>query len=394
MSRFGMMVAAAFAALSLAAAVPADAVLSDFPRRAGETDDAPRFRRAIDAAAGGLLAVPRGDYAIAAPLVVTNRCSIEMHPAACLRAVAKMDYVLTWDGWGDYHALTVFAADGTVADNLGRFIRGGEIDGNGLASCLRIGSSHHFTLADITLRNGVRTGLEVSRWNGGHLYELIANNVYCKCNLSGLAGNVGIDCQVSDCHFTDVVVVDYTTGVRVKGSSNRFTRCHVWGGTVPPKGMDLKAWSEFYGENKKKRWASLYPGGRKSVWTDEDERNLLAKGVPEMLAGSVAFDIVGGRNTFDGCYADTAEIGYWVKASATICHSGFFNNPLMGLRKSTAIVHARGRLVAGYCDFNGGAGCEKLYEATGADWREFVWEASTATGGAGMAEEARKFERK
>ena len=95
----------------------ADAVISDFPRLAGETDDA------IASAANGVLAVPRGDYAIATPLVVTNRCSIEMHPAARLVAAAKMDFVLTWDGCGDYHSLTVFDGEGKVYDNLGLFIR-------------------------------------------------------------------------------------------------------------------------------------------------------------------------------------------------------------------------------------------------------------------------------
>ena len=91
-----------------------------------------------------------------------------------------------------------------------------------------------------------------------------------------------------------------------------------------------------------------------------------------------------------GRYADTAEIGYLVNASTTITHSGFFNNPLMGLRKSTAIVHRRGRLVMGYCDFNGGAGCERFYEGSGKD---FVWENSTATGGANMAADAKKYEK-
>ena len=58
------------------------------------------------------------------------------------------------------------------------------------------------------LHNGRKVGLDVSRWNGGHLYELIANNVYCKCTMKGLAGNVGVNVGVCDCHFTDVIVVD------------------------------------------------------------------------------------------------------------------------------------------------------------------------------------------
>ena len=367
----------------------ADARLTDFPRQAGETDDAPRFRRAIDAAANGILEVPKGEYEIASPLVITNRCSLDMHPAAHLVATAEMDFLLTWDGNGDYHSLTVFEPNGKIYDNLGLFIRGGDVDGNGLASCLRIGNSHHFTLANITFHNGRKVGLEISRWNAGHLYELVANNIYCKCNMKGLAGNVGIDVGVADCHLTDVVVVDYTVGIRVRGSSNRLTRCHVWGGTVPPPSMDIRTWSSFYGENKRKKWSFLYgPKSTKPTWTDADERNLLAKGVPEMLVNSIAFDIQGGGNTFDICYADTAEIGYNVNASAIITHSGFYNNPMMGLRKSTAIVHRKGKLIVEACEFTGGANCEKLYEGTG---KNFIWKTSTANGGANMAAEAEAY---
>ena len=103
------------------ASVPADAVLSDFPRLAGETDDAPRFRRAVSAAPNGVLSVGKGEYAIATPIVITNRCSLEMHPAAHLMAVKEMDFILTWDGHADYHALSVFNADGSVYDNAGLY---------------------------------------------------------------------------------------------------------------------------------------------------------------------------------------------------------------------------------------------------------------------------------
>ena len=102
---------------AIGAAVPADAVLSDFPRLADETDDAPRFRRAISAAANGVLAVGKGEYAIATPIVITNRCSLEMHPAAHLCAVAEMDFILTWDGHADYHRLRRLSADGSAVKN-------------------------------------------------------------------------------------------------------------------------------------------------------------------------------------------------------------------------------------------------------------------------------------
>ena len=355
-----------------------DANVADFPRLDGEKGDSARIMRAVDkAGTDGVVWFPRGEYDIDSMLYVTNRCSLLLHSAAHLVARAKMKYVLFWDGAADYHALSVYRPDGSVYDNANLFIKGGDIDGNGLASCLAIANSHHFTLADITLHNGVRSGLCVTRETGGHLYELVANNVYCKCTMSGLAGNVGIDCQVADSHFTDCIVVDYTKGIRTAGGANRFTRCHVWGGTVPPKGMGFREWSDFYARRKQQEMAGK--------WTAEDERAHLALGVPEMLPGSVAFECIGNANVFDGCYADTAEIGYDIHRGAIVVNSGFYNNPRMNLRKSTAIVHRGGPLRVAFCRFSGGAKCEKLYEgsAKGVDWI-----ANSADGGDGMAADA------
>jgi len=356
-----------------------NANLSDFPRLVGETDDAPRFMRAVAAAPNGVLHVPKGEYDIASTIRIVNRCSLSMHPAAHLVARAKMDYVVFWDGDADYHALSIYNPDGSVYDNANLFIRGGDIDGNGLASCLAITNSHHFTLGDITLHNGLVTGLRVTRETGGHLYELIANNVYCKCTMSGLAGNIGIQCDMSDCHFTDCVVVDYTKGISSPGGANRYTRCHVWGGAVPPPGMGLKEWSDAYARRKKLE--------TEHKWTEEEEKAALALGVPEMLQGSTAFECIGGNNVFDGCYADTAEIGYDVRNGAVIVSSGFYNNPRMNLRKSTAIVHGGGILRVAFGDFRGATGCEKLYEGTGKD---VEWVCSGASGGDGMAEDAQR----
>ena len=129
-------VAAIVGMMSVAEAGEWDANLSDFPRLAGETDDAPRFMRAVAAAPNGVLRVPKGEYDIASMIYITNRCSLSMHSAAHLVARAKMKYVLFWDGAADYHALSVFNPDGSVYDNANLFIKGGDIDGNGLASCL------------------------------------------------------------------------------------------------------------------------------------------------------------------------------------------------------------------------------------------------------------------
>ena len=100
-------------------------------------------------------------------------------------------------------------------------------DGNGLASCLMLTEFHHFTLRDITLRNGRKYGLRVQDY--GHSYELVANNVYGRCYPPGLAGNVGISINGGDSHYTDCIMVDYTIGMEItSGGSNRRTRCHIW----------------------------------------------------------------------------------------------------------------------------------------------------------------------
>lgn len=119
----------AFCASSAFGAAPdaADTSLTDFPRLAGETDDAPRLQRAIDATKGGILYLPRGDYDIASTLVISNRCSLLMHRSATLRAVAEMDYVLRVRHQGVWDHLDFLC-----------FIQGGAIDGNGLASCLSL----------------------------------------------------------------------------------------------------------------------------------------------------------------------------------------------------------------------------------------------------------------
>ena len=344
-----------------------DTILTDFPRLPGDHSDSERIQRAIDATENGILCIPKGDYQIRTPLTITNRCSLQMHPAARLIAEEEMDFVLTYKADGNYLKLTLFNDDGSVYDNLGLFIEGGDIDGNGKASCLAITNAHHFTLSRTTLHNGREYGLYVGGKNGGHIYELVCTNVYCKCTMKGLAGNVGIWSDRHDAHFTDCFVIDYTVGMRILGSANRITRCHLWGGTVPPKDHSITEWSDIYGERKAKLLQHIPE-------TYEND-------IPEMLEKSISFDIYGGENILDGCYADTAEIGYNIHANTRIVNCDYYNNPLMGLKRSTVIHHDKGKLDVTLCRFSGGSGKEVLYEGIGTD---VSWVSNHVYGGEGM----------
>lgn len=289
----------AVALMAAAAAGSWDADVSDFPRLAGEIGDSARILRAVDAAGkGGVVWFPRGEFEIDAMLVVSNQVSFLLHKTACLKAVREMPFVLKYFG----REMEDGGHDGLQVDhNL--FIRGGVIDGNGRAGCALVMGVRHFTLADTTYRNGLRVGLQLGDPdlpdNISRGYEVFANNLYFICNMPGLAGNVGFLTHIGDSHFTDMVVVDYTVGIRDCRWSNRFTRCHVWGGPV---------------------------------------RNPRT-GKSEYLENSIAFDLHGYDVVLDNCYADTAMIGFNVCTLARIVNCAYHNNWRFKMDDPTVFIH-------------------------------------------------------
>lgn len=309
----------------------ADASIDDFPRMENEKDDAPRFQRAIDACPNGELYVPAGIYEIAQPLSVKNLCSIRMHKSAILRAVQKMDFVLNINCRKQHTE-----RDAGAPEDYNLFLKGGQIDGNGLASCLALSHYHHFTFADTTILNGFPYGVQVDE-NQSYGYELIVNNVYCKTVICGLAGNVAFYICGGDSHYTDIVVVDYTIGFRCveHGWANRFTRCHVWGGPVPP--------------------------------AKEGE-------YPEMLKDSICFDLNVGGNILQDCYADTGVIGYRINSFTRMFGCTYFSNPKFGLDDIVCIKHVSGELLVSGNSFHKTAPSVTIYEGDENCREKLIWQ--------------------
>ena len=330
---YGTILAAVAAFQAVAGAGSADVSVADFPRLPGETGDSARIMRAVDAAGkGGVAWFPRGEYEIDAMLVVSNSASLLLHKSAHLKAVREMPFVLEYFG----RLMEAGNADssGVVDHNL--FIKGGDIDGAGLAGCAHVMGLRHFTMADSTFRNGKGVGLQFGdpklprAIEGG--YESVANNLYFICSKSGLAGNVGLLTYIGDSHFTDIVVVDYTTGIRDMKWSNRYTRCHVWGGIVKKAGTDK----------------------------------------PEMLENSVAFDLRGTDSVLTDCYADTAMTGFWLRNDARIFNCGYFNNWRFKMDNPTVFRHDKGRLIVTGGRFSKNSPSATLY-VSGKDAGGLVW---------------------
>ncbi len=290
---------AATFALVGAAEFRADHSLDEFPRLAGETDDAPRLQRAVDATPSGVLGIGPGVYEIAQMISVTNLCSLEMNKSAILRAVAEMPFVLRVNNGpllGNWDALPMVSYR---RQDYGMFVTGGRIDGNGLASCMALDGFRHYTLRDVTFLNGKTYGLAVDDEDGTG-YELVAENLYFKCFLSGLAGNTALYLHGGDCHITDCISVDYTVGFRVaRGAANRLTRCHVWGGPIR-----------------------------------------------ESLENSVCFKVTGASAILRDCYADTGKTGFYIDAKNTrLLGCTYYNNKDFDLDDITVIRHVSGRLL-------------------------------------------------
>lgn len=312
-----------------------DVTLANFQRLAGEADDTARLQRAVDATgAGGVLYLPRGVYEVSKSIMVTNCASLLLHKSATVRAIAKMDNLLHVDMSAGSMWRWAALRPGETYDQ-GLFLRGGHLDGNGLASCLYLQKYFHFTLQDVVFANGYPYGLHVGRRGA----EIIANNLYFRTVKRGLAGNVALFSEGHDSQYSDLVCVDYTVGLRTTGGANTFTRFHVWGGPIPPK----------------------EPGR-----------------LPEMLENSICFDLGGHMNTLRDCYADTGATGFLVSGWAQqIVGCWYLNNPGFGLKEITVVrQHPESTDVQiSDCVFRASGPQTKLYEGPGTvKWRSMVYQ--------------------
>ena len=324
--------------LILAAAVAgwcnlnADHALGEFPRLKGEADDSARLQRAVNATSSGVLRVPAGIYTLSVPLTITNFCSLEMNKSAVLRAVNEMPFVLRVNNRLKWR----MPQNDERRQDLGTFVTGGRIDGAGLASCMALDAFHHYTLRDTVFQNGRKYGLAVAgEVNGGN--ELVAENLYFNCYMSGLAGNTAVYAGASDCHYTDCIVVDWTIGFHLaKGGSQRLTRCHVWGGMLPPP----------------------------------------REGEPrEMLKGSICYKVESSAAILRDCYADTGETGFEIAGWDTrLLGCSYYNNKKFGLDNITIIRHKVGRLLVSDALFVKAAPHVKVYDGCGkVAWRDIIY---------------------
>ena len=321
-----------------------DASLADYPRYEGESSDDGRIQRAISDCERGVLYFPAGVYSVTKPVNITNCCSLLMHKSAVIKAVCEMSYVIIYDAAQSYPDIRVenwciVPSDDPDSEDWNLFVTGGVIDGAGIASCMRLDSFKHLTLRDISFRNGKEYGLFIEGEGSTWTFELIAQNLYCKCTMPGLAPNCGIHSNGGDSHFTDCIIVDYTIGFEMSGGgSNRLTRCHVWGGPLPPESEGAE---------------------------------------PEMLEDSVNYLLDSYDIILTDCYADTGKTGFLVMKDARLRGCSYFNNFAYGMDDVTVIDHRGGRLLVSEGLFRKTSPKATLYKG---DKKNLMWINNTLDG--------------
>jgi len=321
-----------------------DVHLNDFSREKGEKSDESRIMRAIEACSGGVLYIPKGVYELEETIIVKNCCSLLLHKSAVLKAVKEMSFVIVYDAAASYPNVTdsngrLTPSEDHDSEDWNLFVCGGVIDGNGLASCMSLISFKHFTMRDMSFRNGKQYGLRIEERGSLWSYELIATNLYFKCTKQGLGGNAAVSSLGGDSHFVDCICVDYTVGFELLGGgSNRLTRCHVWGGPIPAR--------------------------------TEGEH-------PEMLIGSVNYRINCKDTILTDCYADTGQTGFEIGADTRLIGCSYYNNFTYGLDNIIVIQHFDGRLIVTDGYYRQTSPNAKLYVGSG----DVVWRDNILTGG-------------
>lgn len=257
--------------------------VNDYQRLNGETDDAGRIQRAVDANTKGVVIFPEGTYTISKPIRITNHCSLKLAKNAKLLCIAEMEFMIDWDGGRE-----MFFHD------YGMFITGGTIDGGALSGGIKLSNIHHLTMRDMWFKD-CKVGLRVGNKDDLRNYELAAYNLYFR-NEVGIPDSIGVDLYSHGDHYFDtIIVVDYQTGFHINSYATFMSKCHTW-------------------------VSNIVPDMEKTIGYDLDTRSNCV--------------------TLSDCYVDTAKIGVRIKGINCRMSNVFgYQNTIYGGREHTFFLY-------------------------------------------------------
>jgi len=180
----------------------------------GVADDTHALQAAVDAATSGkikLVSPASAVYAVTSPIKVRSALNADFELAE-IKAIAPMEAVLR------YETPTYY----TIIRNL-------RLDGNLMADmCLDIVNARKMRADNLITGRHRKIALKISQG-----YEIFVQNSHINgatpddINGDAAENTVGINIATSDCHFSDVVIIDCKTAIANRGF-NFYERIHAW----------------------------------------------------------------------------------------------------------------------------------------------------------------------
>lgn len=180
----------------------------------GVADDTKALQTAVNAAIVKkiLLVSPMSAvYAVSAPIEIRGMLNADFQLAE-IRAAARMPAVIRYDASQYYTVLRNLRIDGTLQAD----------------TCVSIVNARKMRLDNLITGRHLNAALKIA-----HGYEIFVQNSHFNGatpdrNSNDAAENtVGIDIATSDCHFSDIVIIDCKTAVVNRGF-NFYDRIHAW----------------------------------------------------------------------------------------------------------------------------------------------------------------------
>lgn len=175
----------------------------------------------------GVVFIPSGRYELSSCIYAgVSGQSIEMEPDTMLVASNGFtdNYLMEWE------FSAVDESDPEFPNTYGEssaltnaHITGGVFNAKGLCGCLRVHNFRGLKVSNCQFYNASTKAVSVERPG----YELIMHGCAARNDIPGLANNIGFNLLCNDCHYYDLITVNYNIGFKV--TQNSFlTRCHPW----------------------------------------------------------------------------------------------------------------------------------------------------------------------
>lgn len=175
------------------------------------------IKAALDANPGAAFFFPPGDYRLNTKLTISKSNSLILAAGARIYAAAAMDTLIDYDN-GEA-SVDDYAQDHCIIGH-------GMLDANLNADvALRINRVIRFDLGDsLTIKNPINRGI----FTGSLGAEIYGQHIrILNTGTTNVTDNVGIEANMNDCVFSNIVMRDMTIGVWDKGA-NTYIDIHPW----------------------------------------------------------------------------------------------------------------------------------------------------------------------